>query len=84
MVYLMRAPFAPPRQTGAQDRFLPKLRFLDQCREVLRFKQMAYLTEQAYVDWIRRFIVWRGKRHPRDMGAPEVRGFFASLRDARP
>ncbi len=51
LVYLMRAPFASPRQTGAQDRFLPKLRFLDQCREVLRFRQMAYRTEQSYVQW---------------------------------
>lgn len=36
----------------------PKLRFLDQCREVLRFKQMAHRTEESYVDWIRRFIVF--------------------------
>ena len=41
----------------------PKLRFLDQCREVLRFKQMADATEKAYVDWMRRFIVW-AKDHP--------------------
>ena len=62
-------------------RFLPnpKLRFLDQCREVLRFKQMARRTEVSYVDWIRRFIVWSGKRHPRDMGADEVRGFLTHL-----
>ncbi len=57
----------------------PKLRFLDQCREVLRFKQMAPRTEGAYVDWIRRFIVWSGKRHPRDMGTAEVRGFLTYL-----
>lgn len=62
-------------------RFLPnpKLRFLDQCREVLRFKQMARRTEEAYVDWIRRFIVWSGKRHPREMGTAEVRGFLTYL-----
>ena len=57
----------------------PKLRFLDQCREVLRYRQMAYRTEQSYVDWIRRFIVWSGKRHPREMGAVEVRGFLTHL-----
>ena len=60
----MSAPFGvsyPGRPVG---RCLPnpKLRFLDQCREVLRFKQMSYRTEEAYVDWIRRFIVWSGKR----------------------
>ena len=57
----------------------PKLRFLDQCREVLRFKQMSPRTEKAYVDWIRRFIVWSGKRHPKEMGAGEVRGFLTYL-----
>jgi len=57
----------------------PKLRFLDQCREVLRFKQMALRTEEAYVDWIRRFIVWSGKRHPKDMGAAEVKAFLTHL-----
>jgi hypothetical protein len=57
----------------------PKRRFLDQCREVLRFKQMALRTEEAYVDWIRRFIVWSGKRHPREMGACEVRAFLTHL-----
>ena len=61
----------------------PKLRFLDQCREVLRFKQMARRTEEAYVDWIRRFIVWSGKRHPREMGALEVRGFLTHLASER-
>jgi integron integrase len=63
------------------SRFIPnpKLRFLDQCREVLRFKQMAPRTEEAYVDWIRRFIVWSGKRHPREMGAAEVRSFLTHL-----
>ncbi len=33
----------------------PKLRFLDQCREALRFRQLSHRTEQSYVDWIRRF-----------------------------
>lgn len=62
-------------------RFLPnpKLRFLDQCREVLRFKQMAARTEQSYVDWIRRFIAWSGKRHPKEMGAEQVKGFLTHL-----
>lgn len=40
---------------------------------------MARRTEEAYVDWIRRFIVWSGKRHPRDMGTAEVRGFLTYL-----
>ena len=57
----------------------PKLRFLDQCRKVLRFKQMALRTEEPYADWIRRFIVWSGKRHPREMGSHEGRAFLTHL-----
>ena len=44
----------------------PKL--LDQVRGILRAKRYSYPTEQAYVHWIRRFILFHGKRHPREMG----------------
>ena len=40
---------------------------------------MSFRTEQSYVHWIRRFVVWSGKRHPREMGAPEVRIFLTYL-----
>lgn len=49
----------------------PKL--LDQVRELLRFKRQACRTEETYVNRIRRFILFHSKRHPRDMGMPEVR-----------
>ncbi|MEJ5312271.1 MAG: integron integrase [Anaerolineae bacterium] len=55
----------------------PKL--LDQVRELLRMKHYALRTEEAYVDWIRRFILFHNKRHPRDMGTPEIRAFLAHL-----
>jgi integron integrase len=57
----------------------PKVRLLDQVREVVRFKHYSIRTEEAYVQWIRRFIVFQGKRHPRDMGAVEVKGFLTHL-----
>ncbi len=57
----------------------PKLRFMDQCREVMRFQHFSIRTEEAYLGWIRRFILWSGKRHPRDMGEPEVRAFLTHL-----
>ena len=71
----------------------PKLRFLDQCREVLRFKQMSPRTEQSYVDWIRRFIVWARDNNPHFTGAalsvsgppspqPRRNGFFAETSSA--
>jgi len=48
----------------------PKL--LDQVREILRNKHYSYRTEHTYVDWIKRFIIFHNKRHPREMGAEEV------------
>ncbi len=81
MAYSMTTSLASRDPMRPLGRFIPnpKLRFLDQCREVLRFKQMAFRTEQSYVDWIRRFIVWSGKRHPKEMGAGEVRAFLTHL-----
>ncbi len=47
-------------------------KLLDQLREALRLKHYSYRTEEAYVDWVRRFILFHGKRHPAEMGAPET------------
>ncbi len=55
----------------------PKL--LDQVRDRLRVKHYSIRTEQAYVDWIKRFIWFQGKRHPKDMGAQEVEAFLTHL-----
>jgi len=54
-------------------------RLLDQVREIIRVKHYSIRTEQAYVQWIRRYILYHGKRHPRDMGAKEVSAFLSSL-----
>ncbi|TCT18894.1 phage integrase N-terminal SAM-like domain-containing protein [Thiobaca trueperi] len=56
-----------------------KPRLLDQVRDRLRVKQYALRTEQAYIDWIKRFILFHGKRHPKTMGAPEVEAFLTHL-----
>ena len=55
----------------------PKL--LDQVRARIRVKHYSIRTEDQYVFWIRRFIHFHGKRHPRDMGAPEVEAFLSDL-----
>ncbi len=55
----------------------PKL--LDQVREKLRVKHYSIRTEQAYVDWIKRFILFHGKRHPETMGNSEVSEFLSHL-----
>ena len=55
----------------------PKL--LDQVRGKIRLKHYSIRTEQAYVDWIKRFVLHFGKRHPRDLGAMEVEQFLTYL-----
>ena len=51
----------------------PKATLEQQLHEVMRFFHYSPRTEETYVDWVRRFIVWSGKRHPKEMGAAEVR-----------
>ncbi len=55
----------------------PKL--LDRVRERIRLKHYSIRTEQSYVQWVRRFILHHGKRHPAEMGAPEVEAFLTHL-----
>jgi hypothetical protein len=51
-----------------------KPRLLDQVRDVIRVKHYSIRTEQAYVQWIKRFILFHGKRHPSEMGEAEFSG----------
>ena len=53
----------------------PKLRLRAQVHEVMRFKQFSPRTEDPYWDWMRQFVVFHGKRHPREMGKAEVEEF---------
>lgn len=55
----------------------PKL--LDQMRTIIRTRHYSYATEKTYLQWARRFILFHGKRHPAEMGAPEVEVFLSSL-----
>lgn len=48
---------------------------LDQVCEVIRLRHYSIRTEQAYLQWISRFILFHHKRHPREMGATEVTAF---------
>ena len=56
-----------------KERFIPnpQARLGDQVREVMRFKHYALRTEQTHLGWIKRFIFFHPKRHPRGMGAVE-------------
>lgn len=58
---------------------MSKKKLLDQVREVLRRKNYAYRTEQAYTGWIRRYILFHNKRHPKEMGEHEIETFLTYL-----
>ena len=57
----------------------PTPTLLEQFRHRIRFKHYSIRTEDAYVQFARRFILFHGKRHPREMGADEIRQFLSRL-----
>ena len=54
-------------------------KLLDRVRDAIRRKHYSIRTEDAYVRWIRRFILFHDKRHPKDMGVPEIETFLTHL-----
>jgi integron integrase len=65
-----------PSTPGPQP---PEPKLLDRLRHALRVRHHAIRTEEAYHNWCRRFILFHGKRHPAEMGAPEVVAFLTHL-----
>ena len=59
----------------------PKL--LDQVRHAIRMRHYSRRTEKTYADWIRRFIIFHHKKHPKTMGAPEITAFLSWLATTR-
>ena len=55
----------------------PKL--LDQVRQAIRRNHYSIRTEEAYVNWIKRYIFFHHKRHPKDMDTPEIEAFLTHL-----
>jgi integron integrase len=56
-----------------------KPRLLDRVRAAIRQRHYSLRTEEAYADWVRRFVVFHGKRHPEEMGAAEIGEFLNDL-----
>ena len=71
--------YSPPASSLVVREPPPPPRLLDRVREALRARHYSRRTEKAYVHWIRRYIFFHGKRHPAEMGAPEVTAFLTSL-----
>jgi hypothetical protein len=68
------------------DRQLPHLaatehppRLLDQVRARLSTKHYSIRTERAYCDWVKRYVLFHDKRHPKEMGAAELQAFLSYL-----
>ena len=69
----------PPPAPALRDTPTTPPRLLDQVRAACRTAHYSLRTEQAYTHWIKRYILWSGKRHPRDMGSAEVSAFLTHL-----
>jgi integron integrase len=54
-------------------------KLMEEVRNTFRLLHYSYRTEESYIKWIRRFILFNGKRHPREMGSEEVQGFLSDL-----
>lgn len=59
----------------------PKL--LDQLRDRIRLKHYSRRTEDVYLDWAKRYILYHNKRHPQEMGKKEIEGFLTYLATER-
>ncbi len=56
-----------------------RTKLLDELRQVMRARHYSYRTEESYVHWARRYILFHSKRHPKDMGAGEINTFLSHL-----
>jgi len=67
-------------RVNKDSKFRPtSIRLMDQVREVLRYHHYGYRTEEAYIRWIKGFIFFHHKRHPKDMGKTEIEAYLSHL-----
>jgi len=52
---------------------------LDQVKDVARFRNLSLRTEETYRSWIKRYILFHNKQHPRELDAQAVRAFLTDL-----
>lgn len=69
----------PEKGTGELPEGAARPRLLDVVREAIRRRHYSYRTEETYLHWIRRFILFSVRRHPRELGAPELTAFLNDL-----
>ncbi|MBI2783292.1 MAG: phage integrase N-terminal SAM-like domain-containing protein [Gammaproteobacteria bacterium] len=76
MSNVVTKPNAPTKNTSAEA---PKLKPLDKARARIRRLNYNIHTEDTYVDWVRRLVLFHTKHHPRDMGATAIETFLTHL-----
>ena len=54
-------------------------KLMEEVQNTLRLHHYSYRTEETYIQWIRRFILFHGKHHPREMGAADIQKFLSDL-----
>ncbi len=79
VVYSVGNALIPVRVVREASPPVAKPRLLERVREILRTRHYSRRTEEAYVAWIRRYIFFHGKRHPSELGSPEVTRFLTAL-----
>jgi len=57
----------------------PPVKLMDRVSQCIRLKGYSIRTERSYVSWIKRFILFQGKRHPQEMGKLELEAFLSHL-----
>ena len=70
--------FNEPALQSAKKAF-SKPRLLDQVRDVIRCKHYSIRTEQTYLEWIKRFIYFNNRKHPKDLGTTHISAFLTHL-----
>ena len=73
------SPLVPESHLGRREESDRRFRLLERVRAKARTRHYSRRTEQAYVDWVRRFVVFHGRRHPSSMGEPEIAAFLTHL-----
>jgi hypothetical protein len=69
----------PPKKKVLDQAQNPLKKLLDQVHDAIRLKHYSYRTEETYVQWIRRYILFHNKRRPNEMGTPEIGAFLTHL-----
>jgi hypothetical protein len=69
----------PPSDLTRKTDATKKYRLLEKLRHRMRTLQYSVRTEQTYCDWVRRFVLFHGRRHPLSMGKDEIGAFLTDL-----